>query len=107
MGNIDHAIPEAAPFAAIADPCMPRPRSNAYLLEVDARVVGGHLHVRWIHSAVYRREVIEQLGEMFAATMRQLIVRGRLSVVSAVDFAEAGLDQEQLEQFLAAIKRRQ
>ncbi|MFT3764376.1 MAG: amino acid adenylation domain-containing protein [Minicystis sp.] len=110
LGQVDQALPEDAPFRWAEGPTGPlrSPRAvRRYLLDVNARIVEGRLHV-WLGYSEnrHRRETIEALGARFLAALRALIehclspaARG----VTPSDFADAGLSQEALDMIAGSI----
>ncbi|MEE8525225.1 MAG: amino acid adenylation domain-containing protein, partial [Thermoanaerobaculia bacterium] len=84
-------------------PANPRP----YLLEVDARIVGGRLEILWRYGAGrHHRATVETLAESFLAALRGLIDHCRSPEAGGYtpsDFPDAELDQERLDRVLAEL----
>jgi amino acid adenylation domain-containing protein/non-ribosomal peptide synthase protein (TIGR01720 family) len=104
LGQTDLAMPEDAPMRLVQGSSGPlrSPRAaRRYLLDVNARVVGGRLHVWFGYSENrHRRETIEALGARFVEALRALIAaclspeaRGH----TPSDFADAGLSQDAID----------
>jgi len=74
---------------------------RAYLLDVNARVAGGQLHVEWSYSGrFHRRDTIEQLASRFMQVLRELVQHCKLPEAGGhtpSDFPLADLDQDELD----------
>jgi amino acid adenylation domain-containing protein/non-ribosomal peptide synthase protein (TIGR01720 family) len=110
LGQVDQALPPDAPFRWAEGPTGPlrSPRGRRrYLVDVNARVVEGRLHVWFAYSEDrHRRESVEALGARFVAALRVLVehclspeARGH----TPSDFADANLSQEAIDMLVGSI----
>jgi amino acid adenylation domain-containing protein/non-ribosomal peptide synthase protein (TIGR01720 family) len=79
LGQLDAALPAGERFAPAEEDAGPArsPRQpRAHLLEVDAAVMDGQLHVSFRHGPAHRRETIEALAESFLGALRDLLSHG-------------------------------
>jgi amino acid adenylation domain-containing protein/non-ribosomal peptide synthase protein (TIGR01720 family) len=78
-----------------------------YLLEINACIIEGKLQTNWSYSqALYRQTTIEYLAQSFMTALQALIEHCQLPGVGGFtpsDFAESGLNQTQLDQFIDKI----
>jgi non-ribosomal peptide synthase protein (TIGR01720 family) len=76
LGQTDETLGPDAPFVLsrlITAPGLSPAGHRAHLLEINAVVSGGHLHVDWNYSTrSHRRTTIEQLAENYLAQLRRL-----------------------------------
>ncbi|OAD20109.1 peptide synthetase [Candidatus Thiomargarita nelsonii] len=84
------------------------PRNQrSYLLEINAFISEGELQTNWSYSqALYRQTTIEYLAQSFMTALQALIEHCQLPGVGGFtpsDFAESGLNQSQLDQFIDKI----
>ena len=109
LGQFDQ-MPPTSPFALVAGPMGPAhsPRARrSHLLSVNGLVADGRLRVDFGFSGTaHRRDTIERLAHAFIEALRSLI--GHCTAPGAggytpSDFAEAGLDQEELDSLIAEL----
>ncbi|MCM3338070.1 amino acid adenylation domain-containing protein [Paenibacillus sp. MER TA 81-3] len=78
---------------------------RAYLLDINAMIVGGKLHMTWAYSSdLYKSETIEKLAGEYVAALRALIAHclsAEAGRCTPSDFPLAALTQEQLDEQLA------
>ncbi len=78
-------------------------------LHINCYLHDDQLQVEWCYNAhLYERATIERLMAEFAETLRTIILQSTgtpVDAYSAVDFAEFGWDQSELDGFLDAIKK--
>jgi non-ribosomal peptide synthase protein (TIGR01720 family) len=110
LGQVDQALPEAAPFRWADTPSgsLRSPRAaRRYLVDVNARVAGGRLHV-WLGYSEnrHRRDTIEVLGARFLEALRALIrhclspeARGH----TPSDFQDANLSQAVIDMLVDVV----
>jgi non-ribosomal peptide synthase protein (TIGR01720 family) len=84
-----------------------QPRSH--LLEINASVVGGRLHLAWHYSrSVHHQETIQKLARRFIEALADLITHCQSPEVGGYtpsDFPLAGLDQPQLDWLIQQLPR--
>ena len=110
LGQVDQALPEDAPFRWAREPSGP-PRSpraaRRYLIDVNARVVAGRLHVSLGYSENrYRSGTVAALAERFVEALRALIahcVSPEARGLTPSDFAGAGLSQDALDMLVGMV----
>ena len=110
LGQVDQALPEDAPFRWAQGPSGPlrSPRGRRrYLIDVNARIVQGRLHV-WLGYSENRhhRETIEALAARFIEALRALVAhclspesRGH----TPSDFQDANLSQDVIDMLVGEI----
>jgi amino acid adenylation domain-containing protein/non-ribosomal peptide synthase protein (TIGR01720 family) len=88
-----------------ASPRMPGERTH--LIEIDAKVINGHLQSDWTYSEnIHRRETVEALAVHFERALRALIDHCQSPDAGGFtpsDFPDAELSQSQLDGLLARI----
>jgi amino acid adenylation domain-containing protein/non-ribosomal peptide synthase protein (TIGR01720 family) len=110
LGQVDQALPEDSPLRWAEGPSGPlrSPRARRrYLVDVNARVVHGRLHVWFSYSDNrHRRDTIEALAGRFAEALRALIehclspeARGH----TPSDFADANLSQDVIDMLVSSV----
>jgi non-ribosomal peptide synthase protein (TIGR01720 family) len=110
LGQVDQALPPEAPFRWAQGPSGPlrSPRAvRRYLVDVNARIVQGRLHVWLAYSENrHRRETIEALGARFLEALRGLVAhclspeaRGH----TPSDFQDANLSQDVIDMLVSEI----
>ncbi|HEY7511838.1 MAG TPA: amino acid adenylation domain-containing protein, partial [Vicinamibacteria bacterium] len=103
LGQFDQVLgPEAtlAPAAEPAGPTRSARARRAHLLEINALVGGGRLHVEFASSEAFHDEAtVQALAGRFEASLLALIEEARAGAAGYApsDFPLAGLDQEQLD----------
>jgi non-ribosomal peptide synthase protein (TIGR01720 family) len=111
LGQLDQALPEAAPFEIAAESVSvtrqsPRAR-RSHLLEVIGSVREGRLRMDWNFSEnVHRRCTIELVAQEFIEALRLLIAHCQLvepGFHTASDFPLAQLGREQLDKVFAEV----
>ena len=110
LGQFDPA-PPASPFAVAAGPMGPlhSPRARrSHLISVNGVVAEGRLRVDFGFSeSSHRRDTIERLAQAFIEALRSLIhhcTAPGAGGYTPSDFAEAGLDQEELDSLIAELE---
>jgi len=82
---------------------------RAHLLDVNGLVVAGRLQMDYIYSEnVHQRTTVERLAKTFIETLKSLIdhcAAPEVGGYTASDFSAARLNQQQLDSFLAKIKK--
>jgi amino acid adenylation domain-containing protein/non-ribosomal peptide synthase protein (TIGR01720 family) len=108
LGQLDQALPEAAPFRWARESSGPShsPRARRrYLLDVTASVAGGRLSVQWRYSeARHLRGTVERLAEGYLAELRALIAHclsPEAGGYTPSDFQEQGLSQNVIDMLAA------
>jgi non-ribosomal peptide synthase protein (TIGR01720 family) len=104
LGQVDGALPEAAPFRWAREPAG-KPRSprapRRYLVDVNVRVAAGTLQASFGYSeARYRRETIAALADRFAASLRELIAHcasPEARGLTPSDFRDVALSQDAID----------
>ena len=80
---------------------------RSHLLEINSLVIDGRLRLDWTYSkAVHRHSTIEGLAESFMESLRLLIhhcTSANAGGYTPSDFAEADLDQEELDRLIAKL----
>jgi len=112
LGQTDQAF--QSPLFGLAQDSMGAGRSlkgnRRYRLDINAAIYGNQLHLDWIYSkTIHQQTTIAALAERFIAALRSLITHCQSSDIAGYtpsDFAEADLNQQELDQFLAKIKSR-
>ncbi len=107
FGQFDQAMNEGAPFRASKESTglnkSPR-ATRPHLLEVNAGIAGGRLHVRWSHSrGRHRDETIEGLAARFQGALRALIshcLSTEAKGNTPSDFKKVDLSQKELADML-------
>jgi len=105
LGQLGGALGEDAPFAPAGESAGPSQSSRGrrcYLLEVNAHVSGGRLHVEWRHQPeVHDRAAVEALAESYFEELRRLADHCRSPGAGALtpsDFPRAaGITQDELD----------
>ena len=81
---------------------------RTHWLEIDAMVMDNQLKLKWVYSEnIHKRETIENLANNFIHALQDLMkhcLSSEAGGVSASDFPEAALDQEDLEDLLGMLK---
>jgi amino acid adenylation domain-containing protein/non-ribosomal peptide synthase protein (TIGR01720 family) len=104
LGQFDRLLPRTSPFAVageahgrVEDPAAPR----RYLLDVDALVGEGRLHLTWTYSASRHDErTIAVLADSFLDALKRLIAHCQSPAAGGctpTDFPLAALTQDQLD----------
>jgi amino acid adenylation domain-containing protein/non-ribosomal peptide synthase protein (TIGR01720 family) len=110
LGQVDQALPEDAPFRWAQGPSGPlrSPRAGRrYLVDVNARIAQGRLHVWFGYSENrHRRATVEALGARFIEALRALVAhclspeaRGH----TPSDFQDANLSQDVIDMLVSEI----
>ncbi|MEO7330759.1 MAG: condensation domain-containing protein, partial [Minicystis sp.] len=110
FGQFDQAMNEGAPFRAGKESTglnkSPR-ATRPHLLEVNAGIAGGRLHVRWSHSrGRHRDETIEALAARFQDALRALITHCLSTEAKGntpSDFKKVDLSQKELADMLTIL----
>ena len=110
LGEFDQTLPETSSFSfaigSIGQARSPNARRN-HLLEISSLVIDGKLKLHWSYSQnVHRRATIEQLAQDCLASLRELIaycVPLEPGGFTPSDFAEADLDQQELDQLISEL----
>jgi len=111
LGQMDHALRSGSRFAAApessGDSVSSRgPRSH--LLDVNARVFGGELHLAWTYSAtLHLRTTIERLAAAMIEELSRLAARARTpspQPYTPADFPQAGLSADDLGELMAQLR---
>ncbi len=96
-------VPAAGDMGALRNPAGPR----THLLNIDAAVLDGRLHVTWTFApAVHDRATVERLAAGYLDALRELVSHCRdpqAGGYTPSDFALAGLDQEGLDALLSQL----
>ncbi|MEO5729911.1 MAG: condensation domain-containing protein, partial [Byssovorax sp.] len=110
LGQRDQALPEASPFRWARESSGPSrsPRARRrYLLDVNATIAEGRLHVRWIYSENrHEKATIEALARRYTEALAALIahcVSPEARGVTPSDFEDAGLSQEALDMLVGVV----
>jgi non-ribosomal peptide synthase protein (TIGR01720 family) len=110
LGQVDHVLPEASPFARAQEATGParspsQPRSH--LLDVDGIVVGERLQVNWTYGeGIHDRATVERLAGRFMEELRTLIEHClclEAGGFTPSDFPLARLDQETLDRLTSGL----
>lgn len=104
LGQLDQSLPEGSMFAIAgesAGPARGSANKRSHELDVNARVVGGRLHVSWTYStARYRKATIERLARAYIAALQALIqhcLSPEAVRCTPSDFPLASLNQAELD----------
>ncbi len=110
LGQRDQALPEESPFRWARESSGPArsPRARRrYLLDVNATIAEGRLHVRWIYSENrHEKATIEDLARRYIEALSALIahcVSPEARGVTPSDFQDAGLSQEALDMLVGVV----
>ncbi|NEQ30815.1 MAG: amino acid adenylation domain-containing protein [Leptolyngbya sp. SIO4C5] len=110
LGQTDQVLQPSSLFTVASEPRGPgrSPKGDRrYDLDINAVVAGGQLRADWSYSqARYRAETITALADGFITALRSLIAHCQSPDAGGYtpsDFAEANLNQQELDQFLAKI----
>jgi amino acid adenylation domain-containing protein/non-ribosomal peptide synthase protein (TIGR01720 family) len=110
LGQRDQALPEESPFRWARESSGPArsPRARRrYLLDVNATIAEGRLHVRWIYSENrHEKATIEDLARRYLEALSTLIahcVSPEARGVTPSDFQDAGLSQEALDMLVGVV----
>ena len=110
LGQRDQALPEASPFRWARESSGPSrsPRARRrYLLDVNATIAEGRLHVRWIYSENrHEKATIERLARRYTEALAALVahcVSPEARGVTPSDFEDAGLSQEALDMLVGVV----
>jgi non-ribosomal peptide synthase protein (TIGR01720 family) len=110
LGQRDQALPEASPFRWARESSGPSrsPRARRrYLLDVNATIAEGRLHVRWIYSENrHEKATIERLARRYTEALATLVahcVSPEARGVTPSDFEDAGLSQEALDMLVGVV----
>jgi len=114
MGQLDQALAKSSIFSLARESCGPR-RSPAgrrpYLIEVDARIVGGCLNVSFTYSEkVHQRSVIERLADIFLKKLQTAAIDCGIQATRSLlasNFPLAKINQQQLDKVLSEINKNQ
>ncbi len=109
LGQFDQVLSDDALFTladerVLAWACAPHAQ-RTHLLEIDASVMGGRLHIAWRYSKqVHRPETVARLAEAFLEALRGLIAgnaqEDAAPAATPADFPLAGVDQATLDALL-------
>ncbi|HEY0604352.1 MAG TPA: condensation domain-containing protein, partial [Herpetosiphonaceae bacterium] len=109
LGQSDQSVATDGLFVPAREPRGPNESSRgsrSHVLEINALVVTGELHVHWTYSAALHDEAtIAALAERYLAALRALIAHGQSPTAGGFtpsDFPLARLDQARLDQLLGA-----
>jgi non-ribosomal peptide synthase protein (TIGR01720 family) len=112
LGQFDRTFDEDTLFRPAAESAGPArsPRwRRGHLLEINGGVLGDQLRMNWTYSSnIHDRATIEYLAQRFVAILRTLIRQGQAPDVSGYtpsDFAQARLNQKDLDKLLSRIRR--
>ncbi len=105
LGRFDGLLAPEGPFAAAGESCgatqSPR-NARRHLLEVNAFVRHGRLHVEWTYcERIHRRETIERLAKAYVERLRELISHCTSEEAggdAASDFPLAGINEQGMKQ---------
>ncbi|MET0647786.1 MAG: amino acid adenylation domain-containing protein [Pyrinomonadaceae bacterium] len=110
LGQFDNTLSSPELFRMAAESAGPQrdPRSTlTHLLNIDAILLGGRLHLRWTYSEnVYAHERVSRLAEAVADELRALVRREGGAAADSYapsDFPLAGLDVGRLERIASAL----
>jgi non-ribosomal peptide synthase protein (TIGR01720 family) len=110
LGQRDQALPAESPFRWARESSGPSrsPRARRrYLLDVNATIAEGRLHVRWIYSENrHEKATIEDLSRRYIEALAALIahcVSPEARGVTPSDFQDAGLSQEALDMLVGVV----
>jgi amino acid adenylation domain-containing protein/non-ribosomal peptide synthase protein (TIGR01720 family) len=110
LGQRDQALPEESPFRWARESSGPArsPRARRrYLLDVNATIAEGRLHVRWIYSENrHEKATIEDLARRYTEALSALIahcVSPEARGVTPSDFQDSGLSQEALDMLVGVV----
>jgi len=114
LSPLDQILPASSPFGLVRQavgPVHSLRGSRSYVLEVNAFVTEGQLHLDWIYSeSVHRRGTVEHLAQVFMQALRSLIAHCQSPVAGGYtpsDFPLADIDQRQLDKIMARFNRAQ
>jgi amino acid adenylation domain-containing protein/non-ribosomal peptide synthase protein (TIGR01720 family) len=109
LGQLDQSLPDDSPFAPAtesAGPAMSEWVPRPYLLQIVGSIAGHRLRLSLTYSRnVHRRGSVEALAEAYLGALRSLIAHCRSAEAGGCtpsDFPLAKIDQEKLEELLAA-----
>ena len=110
LGQFDQTLHAAGEFALVEE-SPESVRSNrahrSHLLHIVGQVVGNRLRLDWVYSKnVHRHGTIERLAQRFMQSLRDLVqhcTSPNAGGLTPSDFAEAGLDQRQLDQLISEL----
>jgi non-ribosomal peptide synthase protein (TIGR01720 family) len=110
LGDGDQGLSEARLFSRTQEASGPhrsRQGRRRYLLEINARLVGGQLQLDWTYSeCIHRRDTIAGLAQGFIQALRTLIVHCQSPEAGGYtpsDFPQMHLSQQELDTLLAAL----
>jgi len=111
LGQFDGALAQAAlltPAPESRGPTLSPQAARRYLIDVNARIVGGELHLDWTYSeTVHREETIESVAQGFHRALEGLISHCLSPVAGGftpADFPHVDLSQAELDQLLAQME---
>jgi amino acid adenylation domain-containing protein/non-ribosomal peptide synthase protein (TIGR01720 family)/FkbM family methyltransferase len=114
LGQFDGALAQAAlltPAPESRGATLSPRATRRYLIDVNARVTGGELHVDWAYSEnVHREATIESLAQGFHLALEGLIshcLSPEAGGFTPADFPHIDLSQGELDQLLAQMEEQQ
>lgn len=110
LGQFDQTLPATSAFDLVqgssGPPHSPRAK-RSHILAINSQVIGGCLRLDWSYSErLQRRSTIERLADDFLQTLRSLMQHCTAPGAGGYtpsDFAEAGLNQEELDRLISEI----
>jgi non-ribosomal peptide synthase protein (TIGR01720 family) len=110
MGSFDQLLPDSAPLEVAKESYAPDRNpggKRTHLLEVTGSVIGGQLRIEFLYSENFHNQAtIQLLADYFLESLRSLIehcVSPESGGYTPSDFPEAELDQDDLDEVLAAL----
>jgi len=106
LGQLDQICSPASLFSLAETPLTAAQSSlgkRSYLIEVDAYIKDGQLHVLWGYSSLlHRRETIQQLAGNFIGKLRSLVQHCAERKYTPSDFSLIQLTQQQIDRIQQA-----
>lgn len=110
LGQTDSLFPEDAlfvPGGESSGPTQAGENPRDVVLEINALVAAGQLHIRWTYgSRLHRRETVESLADRFAAHLERLIdhcLATDDAGYTPADFPQMDFEQDELEDLLRSL----
>jgi len=110
LGQLDQLLMESSLLepAKESSGAMQSPRGlRNYLINVIGRVTEGRLQINWAYSAnIHQHHTIERLADKFMEALRMMITHCQSSGAGGFtpsDFPRAGLNQKDLDKFIAKL----
>jgi amino acid adenylation domain-containing protein/non-ribosomal peptide synthase protein (TIGR01720 family) len=106
LGHVE-AVPELESIGALRSPRMRR----RHLIEINGEICGGRLRIHWEFSRNHhRRATIERVAADYMSRLEELIKHCRSpkqARFTPSDFAQAGINQKELDKLVAAVAQSQ